>query len=494
MCADPVSVVSRGMCKEFRELTLAAVAAWRTLALAYASTGGYMPRERLPQLKTFHTGWPNITSAAFSDTDGQPRDLAALVGSKKDLLHPYGYGDIPELVTLFEFVEADPALSDMFVWRGPDGSPLGDDARRTQFVRTGVGILVGSIVARADAFGVADDSRDRDLFQERYRAMTDETLPAELVVPLLVIDFEFPGARFDLGEGVWLERLDERTQLARAPSQYSIYGVPGVLAGAAVVAVVVAGVELDNRNHSWRFSASITDQLPLGVVERVCEALRLITHHPIGYAQVLVRPVGWADLWKHDLPPITEVDQVRRYAASLDRYGWLGPYRTVPAEAVNRAPELFTALAGTEPNVLLAAKRLSRAALSAEDDDIVLDACIGIEALLGDNKTELTHRICLRCAAALADLGTDPIRIYQSCKKVYDYRSAVAHGTTVKPAQRTIKVGESTVPTPVAATLFLRRLLISKLTVRPTWSPQSLDELLLTRLVPPPAPDQTASS
>lgn len=41
-------VVSRGMSTEFCDLTLAAATAWRTLALVYANTGGYMPRETLP--------------------------------------------------------------------------------------------------------------------------------------------------------------------------------------------------------------------------------------------------------------------------------------------------------------------------------------------------------------------------------------------------------------------------------------------------------------
>jgi hypothetical protein len=342
--------------------------------------------------------------------------------------------------------------------------------------------MVGSIVARADAFGVTGGSLDEELFDERYRALTAETLPVDLVVPLLVLDFDFPGARFDLGEGVWLERMDEKTHLARAPSQLSFYGIPGPLAGAAVVAVVVPGVNLDNRNHAWR-SSPITDQLPLGVVDRVCEAIRLVTRHPVGYAQILIRPVGWADVWKHDLPPITEVDQVRKYAEALDKYGWLSSYRTVPLEALSRVPGLFTALTGTESSVLLAAKRLSRAMLSADEDDVVLDACIGIEALLGDSKTELVHRMSLRCAAALAGPDADPTTIYQLCKKVYEHRSTVAQGATPKAKHRTIPIGTSNASTPQVAIWLLQRLLISKLTSAPTWSPQSLDALLLARLV-----------
>jgi hypothetical protein len=70
------SVLSCGMSTEFRDLTLAAVAAWRDLALNHLDSGGYVPRETLPRLEKFASGWPNLTAATFSDSDGQPRNLA----------------------------------------------------------------------------------------------------------------------------------------------------------------------------------------------------------------------------------------------------------------------------------------------------------------------------------------------------------------------------------------------------------------------------------
>ena len=50
---------------------------------------------------------------------------------------------------------------------------------------------------------------------------------------------------------------------------------------------------------------------------------------------------------------------------------------------------------------LLALRRLSLAGLRDNSDDMMVDACIGIEALLSEDGADLTYKIAVRGAAVI---------------------------------------------------------------------------------------------
>jgi hypothetical protein len=79
------------------------------------------------------------------------------------------------------------------------------------------------------------------------------------------------------------------------------------------------------------------------------------------------------------------------------------------------------------------------AAVERNETQALLNACIGIEAVLGKKQeSALTERLADRCAYLLGRGAQDRDRIADSFRKIYDVRSAVVHGRSrrLEPAQR----------------------------------------------------------
>jgi len=248
-------------------------------------------------------------------------------------------------------------------------------------------------------------------------------------------------------------------------------------------------VKIDNSslaNRLWRGSAP---KLPFGELDLAIECLRVVTQARTGYAQVFLRPVGWADRWTHALPPVVDVGVFHRYPASFDNYGWLKKTTLVSADQLAALPEDVRSArkAGTTKAgkaTRLALRRLSLAGLRDDDDDTLVDACIGIEALLSSDSTEVNHKIATRGAAALVTRSAEPLdpqKAFVMLKAVYGRRSDLVHGSG-KENKAVFDLGGRKIPTSTLAVFLLRKLLLSQLTSDPAWSIQDLDDELLLSL------------
>lgn len=227
------------------------------------------------------------------------------------------------------------------------------------------------------------------------------------------------------------------------------------------------------------------DLAVLNEADLVLEAMCIATHVEVGYAQVLRWPVGWADRWTHDLPPLTAIATVRRYPYSFDE-GWEATPTLIDRESIIRVPGLVASLRSAPANIRIASRRLSTAELRGSPDDRTIDACIGLEALLGEGRDELSHRLALRAATALATRSASPANassVYQLVKKVYSHRSAVVHGTDANKTRR-VSWQDNTYPTSTIAVILLRELLIDVLARTEGWTAKSLDDALLGALSP----------
>lgn len=236
------------------------------------------------------------------------------------------------------------------------------------------------------------------------------------------------------------------------------------------------------------------EPIPLDAADLVCQALRIVTDIDVGYAQVLSRPLEWADSWVHDLPPLTTVRTLRHYPEWFDDYGWLRERNPIGRSALEALPATVAALRAAPAHVGLAARRLSLAATRPADDDRTVDACIGLEALLGDGRDELSLRLALRAATALGTRHVDPLdpqTIYAAVKKVYAHRSAVVHGTPGDKS-RTMTLEGRTYVTADVAVLVLRAVLADALSRPGGWTPKTLDSALLAALAQ--AANRTKSS
>jgi hypothetical protein len=430
----------------------------------------------------FDSGWPHLTTPAFA-ADEAPVEYSALIGSKRGQLTPIAYDDVAEIAALLEYVRDNEELRVRLVPRR-DAVP---GERLESLVDYEAAELPLSLLDRSRATGKVGDEELLALYLERERAWLLDPLPFEYVVPLALtaLDLDEP---LVIDANLRLEPLDDRSQAARATStSLTLSNVPGTVVGAATHAIVLGGRQLANPGPGPRHFGSADDALDLSDADLVCEALRIVTHVDVGYAQVLRRPLGWADDWKFDLPHLTQITTVRRYPDHFDNYGWLRRPNPIPRQALDLLRTVVQALRAAKPNVRLASRRLSLAALRDVDDDRTVDACIGLEALLGEGRDELRHRISLRAATALATRQHEPANpeaIYTAMKKVYDHRSAVVHGVS-GDRSRTITLGEETWTADVVAIILLREILSDALIRLGGWTAQSLDAALLEALARP---------
>jgi hypothetical protein len=113
---------------------------------------------------------------------------------------------------------------------------------------------------------------------------------------------------------------------------------------------------------------------------------------------------------------------------------------------------------------------------------MVLDAAIGIEALVGKEPDALTHRMAQRAAIALAD-DIPPANTYSLLKQFYGIRSKIAHGET--PKHWKVKLGDREGDVVWIGMYLLRMLLRNRLLADEPWDATSLDERMLHRFERP---------
>jgi hypothetical protein len=169
----------------------------------------------------------------------------------------------------------------------------------------------------------------------------------------------------------------------------------------------------------------------------------------------------------------------RAYPEAFDDGIWRTPRTQISADALQRLVQAAVALSGAPESVRIASRRLRRIAFRESREDSVLDAAIGVEALLGGDREEITHRISQRAAVALAD-GFPPSTIYDLVKKFYGVRSAVVHGRL--PRKWACKLGDHEVDAIELGEFLLRELLNSNVLADVPWTRDSLDAQLLTAL------------
>lgn len=89
----------------------------------------------------------------------------------------------------------------------------------------------------------------------------------------------------------------------------------------------------------------------------------------------------------------------------------------------------------------LAIRRLTNIHERASLEDQVLDYWIGLETLfLDDSSSEMRYKGSMRIAQFLGDDAESRKQIFESAKKSYDVRSAIAHGS--QPRKKNMNLEE----------------------------------------------------
>lgn len=512
--------------ERLHQLTIAAVVTGAAWLHVRHSVGQRVPIDELPHVVAFESGWP-MFSVTHRSSDPDDRRHRQRIEKPTYLSQFDGFGpdqsfeSSPEMLALCAYVTESETLSRRFAPTRPDGSTLDCGA----FTRAWVGRLLerawnkGALPA-LPPFGkgerrhvgpsaldpdplrrytmVVELMMDRRLLDEIYSeaeaAVLARTLETEWWIPLVLTPLAQAEA-LQLDESCRIEPLTEELQLARAVGGSDILaGSPQALRDAATHALVVRGRPLDNTDLGARLygtakrDAARRDAPDFDAIDLACQALRITTGAHVGYAQVWMRPLGWADGWRADLPAMTLHESVRRYDPKLDNYGWLTTTPgTVSNERLAETPQVLKSLKTADLRTRLASRRLSLAVLRDDEDDCTVDLCIGLEALLSDGAgTELTYKISVRGAAALATRAKDPLvarEVKTLLAKIYGHRSAVVHGSIKVAKTRVIETkddhGKTLSRTPVAdvAEELLRALLIDAL--ERGWDAQELDNMIV---------------
>lgn len=450
----------------------------------YLAEPGHVPRARLPVFN-WRSGWPLSQDAASAEPDS-PINYTALIGSAGQ---PIDASSLARVDDFCDFALSDPQIS-VRLLPNPPGIT---EKIATTFGRVVAFNLPEHVAAHAMELGVEDAASLKAIYCLYERSWLQEHLTVDYVVPLVLtrLDRDDP---IVISPDTQLVKMDEDTLTARAiAGRHAVIDpVPSALSGAATHALIIGPRVLDNPGpvHRMLGQAQPNFEDVLAQADLVCEALRIVGVKPVGYASVLYVPRDWSSGWRPEPhPDLTVVTTVRRYPEALDRHGWLADTPAFPGRWLDDLPSITDALGAAAPRVRLASRRLSQSALRADTTDRLLDACIGIEAVIGGGeKTEITHRLAQRVGVALAtsrtaagkklSLGsTDLERVYSMMKSIYSDRSKIAHGATHMP--KTLNLRGESVPTYVLAEDVLRNLIIEALDRPDDVTGPRLDELLL---------------
>jgi len=406
----------------------------REAFLGHRAGGGYMgPDWRPPELSYFDSGLPRLTQKSGFASGTVDFDGVFNVGGGPDTI------DVRQLdgwAPLLRYCEGDEELRRSFLVKEVQEP----GSRAEDFFHYDVWSIPGSVFdrlmrLRGDSFTYEDFL---PVYLEIEAGHLREDLSFAVMVPVVLTLFEEDALRIapDLG----LRRLSDPEQLARI-SEYGAVSSPAneLVVGAATHALILVGHTAPNFCGDTYPPYDRPGWWPTGPIDRFFDALRVITGVDTGYAQLCMLPLGgWAQTYRLDLPPLILGPQVRRYPEHFDDFGWLrDDVEPISGEALSEVGDLYGAL-GERPRLSLAARRLSAAMLQTDDQDKILDLLIGLEALLGDEaKSEMTYKLALRTAAVLAATGDfDPSVVFADVKRLYAYRSAVAHGDAERARKR----------------------------------------------------------
>ena len=465
------------------QLTMDVVKEMDALAAAYLSRDGYkwIPhRDTRPVTPYKESGWPNV---GLKRKDESSVHHGALFATRADSIHPYQYDQIPAMIKLDDYVRSSDEL--LARLQDPAGEQRGDGEIAGFFLQYAIHALPSSIYDRAMAQGLTiNDPAVVDLYLQRERSWLAPELPYQYVVPLVVTDLEIDHARaLDIDDRTRVVRLTE-DEIRRMAQSYETAGVPGPLADAAWWALVIDMPPLTNPGEGRRMF--IREPVDTSVIDAACDALRVVAAVKTGWARVFRQPLGWADHWEGALPNLTHLYTARRYPAEFDDRAWLRRSEPISAKEAAQVPAAAAALkTATEPTKL-AMRRLSMALVRDAPDDQLIDACIGLEALLGQVDAELSYRIALRAAALLSTKTPEPMNpqsVFQMARKIYSRRSELVHGST--KAKNAVFKSEDGAEFSMnfLATFLLREVLHERL-LRPAWTVEELDAAVLTALRP----------
>ena len=166
-----------------------------------------------------------------------------------------------------------------------------------------------------------------------------------------------------------------------------------------------------------------------GRLRQAVLALRSFKSGPVGYRELHMKPIGFSPLPRCTVGHGAEHIPSGRYVLCAEQVD------SLRAHARQIAASLHPALS-------LAISRLSDAEVRISARDKLIDAVIGLDAVLlpEGNRQELRYRFAMNYAS-LADAPEEKLSRFGAARDIYDSRSTLAHGRHIED-DKLVPVGE----------------------------------------------------
>lgn len=293
-------------------------------------------------------------------------------------------------------------------------------------------------------------------------------LKIDIYVPICLATFE--DEIIKLSDQVEIMRIPDDIQKSRQQACLYETNNEDWLASCATHMIVIHGYCFKNNKYiSINTVTRNHNAYPLHMTDDIMAVIRIVTGFTIGYEQILSFPLNWIDGFCADLTPLYGAKSHSVNAKEVEKMWMKLSINNISSEKALEIQKLYSVVQScegdkTKGNLSFALKRLNRCMLRDEEDDMAIDATIGLEALLaGGTKGEITYTISNRMPIVFYHEKNDiytPKVSRSIMKSIYNYRSKVVHGGTIKEKDKYHEINNSKVEIEKIAVDFLRYTLL----------------------------------
>lgn len=294
------------------------------------------------------------------------------------------------------------------------------------------------------------DSNFKALFYEWYNYFTFSDLQIDIIVPILMINFDFE--KIEINDFIAIERMKDIFQKSRNTKTSTNSSPHQEVISSATHALILKNFTIKNetyKNISYLNETSIYQKVIVEYIEKIFAYLRIQTGKDTGYSQIIARPVNWASSYSADLIPLV-IATTKGYPEYFENEYWNYLPDTITLEEIE-IENVKRYLEPQQRNVLIAINRLNNAFLRRHMDDSILDITIALEALFieASENTEVTHKLSTRVAILCKLFPLDSFtsfQIFKACKSIYSFRSAIIHSKEEKVLDKSRRITSTILP------------------------------------------------
>ncbi len=382
-----------------------------------------------------------------------------------------GYGDdhlditvLDKYDALYEYINNAPELKKLMI-----------EEDKTDSLKYRIKGMISGIVERYlysinASQNVPEDIEDKlkPFVAEKLLRYIAKDLEIDIYVPICLATFE--DEIIKLSDKIEIIRIPDDIQKSRQHTCSYETNNEDWLAACATHMIVIHGYCFKNDKYiSINTVTRNYHAYPLHIIDDIMAVIRVATGYNIGYEQILAFPLNWVDEISEDLTPLYGAKSHFVNAKEVEKMWMQLDVNKVSSEQALEIQKIYSVVQSceedkTKGNLSFALKRLNRCMLRNEYDDMAIDATIGLESLLsGGTKGEITYTISNRIPVVFTQEYNDiytPNICRSIMKKIYNYRSIVVHGGTIKEKDKFFEINDSKVEIEKIAVDFLRYTLL----------------------------------